>query len=190
MSEKNIRDFYKKEVTGLTATEFELLCKDILTAYAEEENLKNFQIKHNVRIPEVDGTFQIDIFAEFYALKTQFKVLVECKQYKNTVPRERIEILNSRLQSTGSQKGILMSTAGFQSGALQYAKEHGIALIQVFNTNELFHSYSSHENEKNDYNNMLLRYPVYSADDVTEGKRMYPNSRMIQEIMNEIQEES
>ena len=29
-------------------------------------------------------------------------------------------------------KGILLSTSGFQSGAIQFAKVHGIALIQVY----------------------------------------------------------
>lgn len=35
------------------------------------------------------------------------------------------------VQSLGAQKGILISTSNFQSGAIEYAKTHGIALIQM-----------------------------------------------------------
>lgn len=36
------------------------------------------------------------------------------------------------MRSLGVQKGIFISTSGFQSGAVKYAKEHGITLLQIF----------------------------------------------------------
>ena len=36
-----------------------------------------------------------------------------------------------KLRATGTQKGILISTSNFQTGSIQYATEHGIALIQL-----------------------------------------------------------
>ena len=189
MPEKNIREFYETDVTELSSTEFEKYCLEILSAYAEEEKLNRFSITHNVKIEAKDGTYQIDVLAEFYAMKSRFQILVECKQYKNPVSRDKVEILNSRLQSTGSQKGILMSTAGFQSGAIQYAKEHGIALVQIFNTHEKFRSYAPCNDYIDEYNSILLRYPLYCADSITDGKRIYPNSRMQQEIIDEFHSE-
>lgn len=49
-------------------------------------------------------------------------MLVECKKYDKPVGRDKVEILANRLQSIGAQKGILISTSGFQSGAARYAK--------------------------------------------------------------------
>jgi restriction system protein len=35
------------------------------------------------------------------------------------------------MRSSGAQKAILFATNGFQKGALEYAKAHGIALVRI-----------------------------------------------------------
>ena len=125
---------FKELVKELTPTEFEKYCLEIIQEYAEEEKLKNFHIEHNKKIQTHDGIYQIDIYAEFVVLNVQMRMLVECKKYDKPVGRDKVEILANRLQSIGAQKGILISTAGFQSGAARYAKEHGIALWQIMDS--------------------------------------------------------
>lgn len=122
---------YKEFVAELTATEFEKYCLEIIQAYAEEEKLKDFHIEHNKKLQTYDGIYQIDIYAEFTVLNVQIRMLIECKKYAKPVGRDKVEVLANRLQSSGAQKGILISTSGFQSGAAKYAKEHGIALWQI-----------------------------------------------------------
>ena len=61
----------------------------------------------------------------------QYVSLVECKHYKNPITREKVQALNSKILSIGAHKGILISTSNFQSGAIEYAGKHGIALIQI-----------------------------------------------------------
>lgn len=119
-------------VCSISPREFEEFCKELLKNYAAEEHLKDFNIEHDVKQEAPDGTYQLDILASFTALDVELKILCECKQYTSPVKRERVELLEGRLQSLGMHKGILLSTSGFQSGAIQYAKSHGIALIQVF----------------------------------------------------------
>lgn len=125
---ENTQDY----VCSISPTEFEEFCMELLKSYAIEEGLKEFSIDHNVKMEAADGTYQIDIYSSFTAVGVQFHVLCECKQYTSPVKRERVELLESRLKSLGMHKGILLSTSGFQSGAIQFAKAHGIALIQVY----------------------------------------------------------
>lgn len=87
----------------------------VLTAYAEEEWLKELTISHDRKIRGYDGKYQIDILAEFIALGTSIKILCECKRYKNTVKREKVTILKEKLESIGAQKGILISTGVFNA---------------------------------------------------------------------------
>jgi restriction system protein len=47
------------------------------------------------------------------------------------VERQDVQVLHDKIRSTGAQKGMLFSIAGFQSGALDYAGVHGIALVQL-----------------------------------------------------------
>lgn len=94
-------------------------------------NLQNFDVKRREKIVGSDGEYEIDVLARFEALGCNFVVLIECKHHKNSIKREVIQVLNDRLRSIGAQKGMLFSTAGFQSGAIEYAKKNGIALIEV-----------------------------------------------------------
>ncbi|TMV50682.1 restriction endonuclease [Paenibacillus mesophilus] len=131
MEVKEINPF-REFVASISAEEFEKYCLDILKAYAEAEALKDFSILHNQNVKTNDGEYQIDVIAEFVALSVRFKVIVECKRYTRPVGREKIVVLADKVRSLGGHKGILISTSGFQSGAAEYAKVHGIALLQIF----------------------------------------------------------
>lgn len=179
-------------VCSITPIEFEKYCRDILASFAEEEQLSNFSITHNVRIPAEDGTYQIDIYAVFMALGVEFKILCECKQYTSPVNREKVVLLHDKLRSLGAHKGVLLSTSGFQSGAIQYAKVHGIALIRV---EDYRFEYLSHSSGKsNDVNDPFLyaekHMPPFVAFECTsnavEPRKVYPSKSMIKELILEM----
>lgn len=112
-------------------TEYEIKCTEVLRKYAEDEGLKDFAIQHNKIIKGDDGDYQIDIFASFTAMGVKIKVLAECKRYSSPVTREKVVILADKVKQLGAHKGILISTSGFQSGALKYGEKHGVALLQI-----------------------------------------------------------
>ena len=122
---------YRDLSADITPDDFEPFCLDTLKACADEEGLANFDIKHDQKIEVYDGTYQIDVLAEFTALRSKIKVLVECKKLSRAVDRDKAMLLHGKLQSIGANKGILISTTGFQSGAVQYAKMHGLTLWQL-----------------------------------------------------------
>ena len=62
-------------VCSISSEEFELFCMDILKSYAEEQNLKDFSIDHNVKIESYDGVYQIDIYASCSVLNTTIKFI-------------------------------------------------------------------------------------------------------------------
>lgn len=180
-------------VCSITPTEFEKYCRDILLGYAEEEILHNFKIVHDVKLHAHDGTYQLDLYATFTAMGTEIKVICECKQYKNSVKREKVVALADKVRSLGAHKGILLSTSGFQSGAIQYAREHGLALIKVADRKW---EYYSHSNGKNVcYENDPFLYgerqlPPYEAVDCTaqleRPRIIYPTKSMIKKIYTEM----
>jgi restriction system protein len=77
--------------------------------------------------------YQIDIVITFDFLGADFKVLVECKRYNSAIKRETVQILRDKTQILGAHKGILVSASGFQKGAIDYARNHGIALVRIIN---------------------------------------------------------
>jgi len=116
-------------VEQMTPTEFE----ETVYKYIAElgQNLPGFKVAHNTRVTGNDGIYQADILASYTALNVNMMVLIECKHYTAPVNREKIQILNDKLRSTGAHKGILFSTSGFQSGAIEYALRHKIALVRL-----------------------------------------------------------
>jgi restriction system protein len=60
-----------------------------------------------------------------------FLVLFECKRHASPVKREHVQVLHAKMQSTGAQKAVLVAASGFQSGALHYARAHGIACVRL-----------------------------------------------------------
>ena len=122
----------------------------------------------------------------------KFKVLCECKQYTSSVSREKVAVLHDKIESIGAHKGILLATSDFQSGAIQYAKAHGIALITVEDHTLKNHSFSNESgilDENDPFAYGVLHMPpvvasVYS-EDMNEPQRIYPTRAMIGKLMLE-----
>lgn len=181
-----------KSIYELTPTEFEKYCCDFLKGFAEKEKLQDFKIIHNTKIKASDGKYQIDVYAEFTAMGSRFKVLCECKKYKNRVNRDKVAILHRKLESIGAQKGILISTSDFQSGAIEYAKSHGIALIKAEDNHFEYLSHSSGQQQNDDNDPFLYaekHMPPYVAFDCTsdtdEPQKIYPTREMIKKLLIE-----
>jgi len=113
----------------LSPREYELAVKDILDGTGMA--LSEFSSRHLEDVPGVDGSYAIDVTVRFSALGAEFLVLVECKHEKRKVERQAVQVLHDKVRSTGAQKGMLFSVAGFQQGAIEYALVHGIALVQL-----------------------------------------------------------
>lgn len=192
-----MREFnpYREFVASISPTEFEKLCLEILKGYAEAENLSDFSIQHNVFIPADDGTYQIDIYARFIAMGVEFKVIAECKRYSTPVSLEKVAVLADKVKSLGAHKGIMISTCGFHSGAFEYAKKHGIALLQVIDGSALHILNAANpetEEQKRELYLMLdwySRLPKYYAKEYTAMdfplKTIYPTPKIMEEIQRE-----
>lgn len=192
-----MREFnpYREFVASISPTEFEKLCLEILKGYAEAENLSDFSIQHNVSIPADDGTYQIDIYARFIAMGVEFKIIAECKRYSTPVSREKVAVLADKVKSLGAHKGIMISTCGFQSGAFEYAKKHGIALLQVIDGSALHILNAANPETEGQKRELFLmldwysRLPKYYAKEYTAMdfplKTIYPTPKIMEEIQRE-----
>jgi restriction system protein len=93
--------------------------------------LVDYRSCHREVVEGSDGEYEIDVTVRFSAMGADYLTLVECKHHRNRVKRELVQALWTKVQSLGAHKGIMFSTAGFQSGAIEFAKAHGIALVHV-----------------------------------------------------------
>jgi hypothetical protein len=78
-----------------------------------------------------DGTYEFDATVRHEVAGMEFLTIVEAKQHKNPIKRELVQVLRDKVQSVGAQKGVMVATAPYQKGAVDYALVHGIALVTV-----------------------------------------------------------
>lgn len=121
--------FKVKKKAKITSVQFEQEVKKYLESTSGK--LRQFQTEHRESMDGHDGTYEIDITARFRIFGADFLVLVECKHHKNHIKREHVQTLHAKLVTLGAQKAMLFSTSEFQEGAVEYAIQHGIALVRL-----------------------------------------------------------
>ena len=113
-----------------TPAEFEVAVEEIIRRTGV--GLTDFTVTRSEDLQGTDGCYEIDVTARFTAFGgASFVMLVECKRYEDPIKREKVQVLRDKLQSIGAHKGMMVSTSTFQSGAIEYAEKHGIALVQM-----------------------------------------------------------
>lgn len=130
----------KDSVLEMSPTEFEKYALEVLEKQVSK--LNNYKITHNKVVETYDGNYQLDGYIEFEVMGVLYKTIVECKHYKKPISREIVQKVYDNLRAIGAQKGIVISTSNFQSGAIKYAKLHGIALIQLTGADSIYHNRS------------------------------------------------
>jgi len=82
------------------------------------------------RDEQINGR-QFDVTIRFRRGLYEHLTVVECKDYKHAVPVEKVDALVTKARDVHANVSVLASTKGFQSGAKECAKRHGVTLLHV-----------------------------------------------------------
>jgi hypothetical protein len=93
--------------------------------------VEDLQVRLHEVVEGTDGSYDFDATVRFRLAEVDFLVVVEAKRHGHPIKRQVVQTLHSKILSVGAHKGIVMSTAPFQRGALEFARVHGIALVHV-----------------------------------------------------------
>ena len=100
----------------------------------KKSNCKIFQ-KKGYYSKDREGNIIFDISIEMFLPDTDeyfMLMLIECKNYKHTVPVNDIEEFFAKVQQVGAAnaKAVIASTNSFQQGTLKFAKSKGIGVLR------------------------------------------------------------
>jgi hypothetical protein len=77
-------------------------------------------------------TYEVDIFYEFMHVGVRHRVAIECKDWAKPVDQGRIFEFHQKIKNIGSDiVGVFVSKAGYQSGAINAARKHGILTLKA-----------------------------------------------------------
>src|SRR5437899_2070303 len=114
----------------ISPTEFEKQVLVWLQRMSASDQPSSMNAVHQGVVNGASGAYAIDVLVELFLLGgAKVLILVECKHQQRPVERDEVIILDGKLRDVGAHKGMLFSTSGFQLGAVNYAKTHGIATV-------------------------------------------------------------
>lgn len=112
-----------------TSSEYELLVMSVYEEILRHEGVENVEVKHNQELKGKSGvTHQIDVLWRFRRAGIEHLVIIECKNYGRTVELGDVRSFHSVVEDILGARGVLVTRAGFQAGAKDFAQYHGIGL--------------------------------------------------------------
>ncbi len=85
------------------------------------------EVEHVLALPR--GSVEVDVFAVEDTGGRTNTVVVECKRWRTPVPQQVVHAFRTVVAETGANTGYIVSTKGFQSGALNAAESTNISLV-------------------------------------------------------------
>jgi Restriction endonuclease len=115
-----------------TGKQYESLTQRMFQAILEQDGVRNVSVQQDVELEGRTATHQIDVFWEFEQAGIRHQVVVQCKDWNAKVKQEQVFSLYAVLNDLpGQPRGVVVSKAGFQNGAREYAVAHGIILYEL-----------------------------------------------------------
>jgi hypothetical protein len=110
------------------STAYEKFVRSIMQALLNAQGLDSVAVQHDVHVPGFSGAPQVDVYWEYRLGGMRHRVVIDCKCYGETVEVGNVRELKGVLDDMPGVLGMLATTIGYQSGAVDYAKTHGIGL--------------------------------------------------------------
>ena len=117
---------------------------------------------------KTEREIKIDISFDYTIMGgAHMPVLMECKNYKRRVSVGNVEEFHSKIDDIGAHKGIMVTTVGYQCGAIKAAKGRGIALALL-----------RRERQENEISYVVKRNSPSSSENLLQGNiKLWENHR-------------
>jgi hypothetical protein len=143
--------------------EYELFVGRLIEYVAKNDLVITPGVVHRGRYRGKTGEeYEIDLSFRFQVANAKYLTLIECKHWNQRVGRDVISAFHSVVTDIAAHKGIVVTTKGFESGAVRLAAKNGIALFKVSDredfTYEVVRHFTEHEKRTIEF---LTREDIY-----------------------------
>ena len=102
--------------------------KELQVAVAELFKSVGCAAEIEKKVKGARGEHSIDVYVQFEMLCLICIWANECKHCSSNIPKEKVLAVQSIVQDIGADKGVLISSKGFQSGAIRCTQKSNITL--------------------------------------------------------------
>lgn len=118
-----------------TGIPYELFVQKVQQALFDAQQMGGYRtinVRHDVELVDQNGlTRQFDLYWEFEQGGYTYRNVIECKDFANDVPIEKLDAFAGKLKGFPALRGIIATRNGYQSGAIAQARANGIDVIIV-----------------------------------------------------------
>jgi hypothetical protein len=123
--------------------------------YFQEQLNKRFgeiiPVLHQKDLIAPDGNeYNIDLHYTFKIGNVEYLTIIECKHWNTSISRDLVLTLDSKRNSLKAHKAIMVTSKGFQSGAISFAKTNSIGLFKVTQNGDI-QTFSNFAGNYDDY---------------------------------------
>ncbi|MFH1231815.1 MAG: restriction endonuclease [Planctomycetota bacterium] len=122
----------------MKSKEYEQFIKQVISTLIPNDLTNPPPIEHLKKYTGKSGVvYKIDLSYKFQVADTDYLTLIECKHWNQRVKRSVVSELKDKVEDIGAHKGVIVTTIGFQQGALKLAGKNGIALAKSTDSGKL-----------------------------------------------------
>ena len=116
-----------------TGTQYEYLTQVIFQWIVNQSDLRNIVVRHDVTLAgKHQNSHQIDVYWRFAVAGLEYETIVETKDWNPPVDQGELIHFKGVLDDLpGQPKGIFISRSGYQQGAKDFARSHGILIYEL-----------------------------------------------------------
>lgn len=90
----------------------------------------------NTSVQGARGKHDVDVLVEFESAGVGVTWIVECKAWKRPVGKDRVLVLAGVVEDVGADRGLIVSEAGYQAGAIRAAEHTNLTLTSLADLSE------------------------------------------------------
>lgn len=98
-------------------------------------------VEIEAKVAGMRAEHKIDVWVRFKKFGLETRWAIECKYWNSAVPKEKVLALRSIVEDIGADRGILISAAGFQTGAVRASMKTNITLTDLDELKETAQEY-------------------------------------------------
>lgn len=111
---------------------YERLVQEVYEALLRQEEFPNVKVQHDVKLVGRSGAeHQVDVYWEFIVVGVRYRTCIECRYHRSRIKKSAVAAFSRILADLDGAKGIMVTSAGFQTGAQRLAAEDGIRLVRI-----------------------------------------------------------
>lgn len=103
--------------------------KDLQNQVAALFQEMGYEVSSPLTVELVRGKKEVDVHVHDPRTSVPHVIIIECKHWKSRVPQETVHSMQTVMEGSGANTGIIVSSKGFQKGAAEAAVKSNIQLM-------------------------------------------------------------